>query len=207
MWVGESEKNIKGIFDDYKKEVKQLAKAPILLFNEADAIIGKRQVGAERAVEKMENSIQNIILQEIEQLDGILIATTNLAENMDKAFERRFLYKIQFEKPDLNCRTQIRQAMIPPLNDADASYLAGKDFSGGEIENIARHFTIQTILHGKSENMVNSLAEFCESERMEGSRIKLVLTADAFHGLFLLVSRKRDEQHESSCPYVPRVFA
>lgn len=51
-------------------------------------------MGAERAVEKMENSIQNIILQEIEQLDGILIATTNLAENMDKAFERRFLYKI-----------------------------------------------------------------------------------------------------------------
>ena len=165
-------------------------------------------MGAERAVEKMENCIQNIILQEIEQLDGILIATTNLPENMDKAFERRFLYKIQFEKPDLNCRTQIWQAMIPPLNDADASYLAGKyDFSGGEIENIARHFTIQTILHGKSENMVNSLAEFCESERMEGSRIKLVLTADAFHGLFLLVSRKRDEQHESSCPYVQRVFA
>lgn len=91
MWVGESEKNIKGIFDDYKQKVKQSIKAPILLFNEADAIIGKRQVGAERAVEKMENSIQNIILQEIEQLDGILIATTNLAENMDKAFERRFL--------------------------------------------------------------------------------------------------------------------
>lgn len=173
MWVGESEKNIKGIFDDYKKKVKQLAKAPILLFNEADAIIGKRQVGAERAVEKMENSIQNIILQEIEQLDGILIATTNLSENMDKAFERRFLYKIQFEKPDLNCRTQIWQAMIPPLNDADASYLASKyDFSGGEIENIARHFTIQSILHGQPENMVKSLAEFCESERLEGSRIK-----------------------------------
>lgn len=91
MWVGESEKNIKGIFDDYKQKVKQSVKAPILLFNEADAIIGKRQVGAERAVEKMENSIQNIILQEIEQLDGILIATTNLAENMDKAFERHFL--------------------------------------------------------------------------------------------------------------------
>lgn len=130
-------------------------------------------MGAERAVEKMENSIQNIILQEIEQLDGILIATTNLPENMDKAFERRFLYKIQFEKPDLNCRTQIWQAMIPPLNDADASYLAGKyDFSGGEIENIARHFTIQSILHGQPENMVKSLVEFYENERLEGSRIK-----------------------------------
>lgn len=173
MWVGESEKNIKGIFDDYKKKVKQSTKAPILLFNEADAIIGKRQVGAERAVEKMENSIQNIILQEIEQLDGILIATTNLAENMDKAFERRFLYKIKFEKPDLDCRANIWQSMIPALNATDASYLANKyDFSGGEIENIARHYSIQSILHGKPENLVNSLAEFCESERLEGCKTK-----------------------------------
>ena len=173
MWVGESEKNIKGIFDDYKKKVKQSTKAPILLFNEADAIIGKRQVGAERAVEKMENSIQNIILQEIEQLDGILIATTNLAENMDKAFERRFLYKIKFEKPDLPCRAKIWQSMIPALNATDASYLASKyDFSGGEIENIARHYTIQSILHGKPEKLVNSLAEFCESERLDGNYSK-----------------------------------
>ena len=65
--------------------------APILLFNEADAIFGIRQEGATRAVDKMENSIQNIILQEMEKLDGILIATTNLTTNLDKAFERRFL--------------------------------------------------------------------------------------------------------------------
>lgn len=169
MWVGESEKNIKGIFDDYRKMVKQSAKTPILLFNEADAIIGKRMVGAEKAVDKLENNIQNIILQEIEQLDGILIATTNLAENMDKAFERRFLYKVKFEKPDLQCRLQIWQTMIPSLSDADASFLAARyDFSGGEIENIARHYTIQSILHGKPANMVKSLVGYCDSERLEG---------------------------------------
>lgn len=157
MWVGESEKNIKGIFDDYRKMVKQSAKTPILLFNEADAIIGKRMVGAEKAVDKLENNIQNIILQEIEQLEGILIATTNLAENMDKAFERRFLYKVKFEKPDLHGRLQIWQTMIPSLNDADASFLAARyDFSGGEIENIARHYTIQSILHGKPAVMLKS---------------------------------------------------
>ena len=169
MWVGESEKNIKGIFDDYRKMVKQSAKTPILLFNEADAIIGKRMVGAEKAVDKLENNIQNIILQEIEQLDGILIATTNLAENMDKAFERRFLYKVKFEKPDLHGRLQIWQTMIPSLNDADASFLAAKyDFSGGEIENIARHYTIQSILHGKPADMLKSLVGYCDSERLEG---------------------------------------
>lgn len=168
MWVGESEKNIKGIFDDYRKMVKQSAKTPILLFNEADAIIGKRMVGAEKAVDKLENNIQNIILQEIEQLEGILIATTNLAENMDKAFERRFLYKVKFEMPDLHGRLQIWQTMIPSLNDADASFLAARyDFSGGEIENIARHYTIQSILHGKPAVMLKSLVGYCDSERLE----------------------------------------
>ena len=53
MWVGESEKNIKALFDRYRALVNQLEVAPILLFNEADAIIGKRQEGAERAVDKM----------------------------------------------------------------------------------------------------------------------------------------------------------
>ena len=79
----------------------------------------------------------------MEQLDGILIATTNLAENMDKAFERRFLYKIKFEKPDLLSRSQIWQSMIPQLTPSEAKRLASEyDFSGGEIENIARHHGI-----------------------------------------------------------------
>ena len=88
-WVGDSEKNIKALFDRYRELVKKAKQTPILLFNEADAIIGIRQQGAQRAVEKMENSIQNIILQEMEALDGIMIATTNLQQNLDKAFERR----------------------------------------------------------------------------------------------------------------------
>ncbi|MBP5562334.1 MAG: AAA family ATPase [Muribaculaceae bacterium] len=103
-WVGDSEKNIKAVFDRYRDIVKRSEKAPILLFNEADAIIGARMSGAERAVDKMENSIQNIILQEMENLDGILIATTNLVENLDSAFERRFLYKIRFSAPDAKVR-------------------------------------------------------------------------------------------------------
>ena len=93
-WVGESEKNIKALFDRYHELTKRINPTPILLFNEADAIIGIRRNGADNAVDKMENSLQNIILQEMEQLDGIMIATTNLQQNMDKAFERRFLYKI-----------------------------------------------------------------------------------------------------------------
>ena len=169
MWVGESEKNIKYVFDNYRAKVKENEMTPILLFNEADAVIGKRQEGAERAVDKMENSIQNIILQEMETLDGIMIATTNLAQNMDKAFERRFLYKIKFEKPTLEARMSIWHTMIPSLNEADARVLASKyDFSGGQIENIARHYTIGQILHGDSSNIVDELSGYCDSERLEG---------------------------------------
>ena len=167
-WVGESEKNIKSLFDTYREMVKKSATTPILLFNEADAIINKRMEGAQSAVNKMENSIQNIILQEMENLDGILIATTNLAGNMDKAFERRFLYKIKFEKPTLEARMSIWHAMMPNLDEDVIRALATKyDFSGGQIENIARHYTIGNILHGESEDMMEVLSSYCDSERME----------------------------------------
>ena len=168
MWVGESEKNIKQLFDTYRAKVKENTIAPILLFNEADAIINKRQEGAERAVDKMENSIQNIILQEMETLDGILIATTNLAQNMDKAFERRFLYKIKFEKPTVEARMSMWHEMIPTLKEEDSRVIASKyDFSGGQIENIARHYTIGKILHGESANMVEEISSYCDNERLE----------------------------------------
>ena len=167
-WVGESEKNIKSLFDTYKDKVKKSSIAPILLFNEADAIINKRQEGAEHGVDKMENSIQNIILQEMENLDGIMIATTNLAQNMDKAFERRFLYKIKFEKPALEARMHIWHEMIPTLSDADIKILAEKyDFSGGQIENIARHNAINGILYGDKANSIDSLMVYCDNERLE----------------------------------------
>ena len=175
MWVGESEKNIKQIFDSYRQKVEELKMTPILLFNEADAIIGKRKEGAERAVEKMENTIQNIILQEMETLDGILIATTNLAQNMDKAFERRFLYKVKFTKPTLEARVSIWHEMIPTLSEDETRSLAIKyDFSGGQVENIARHHAIDTILHGSSGNLLETLIRHCDNERLENNDYKKI---------------------------------
>ena len=167
-WVGESEKNIKGLFDNYRELVKKSEVTPILLFNEADAIINKRMEGAQSAVNKMENSIQNIILQEMENLDGILIATTNLAGNMDKAFERRFLYKIKFERPTIEARMSIWHTMMPTLEEDVILTLATKyDFSGGQIENIARHYAINSILHGQSDNIIKVLCSYCDCERLE----------------------------------------
>ena len=175
MWVGQSEKNVKALFDRYREQVKRAKSTPILLFNEADAIIGIRKNGASNAVDKMENSLQNIILQEMEQLDGIMIATTNLQENMDKAFERRFLYKIKFEKPTVEARIHIWHEMIPDLSDMDVQTLASKyDFSGGQIENIARHYTIDSILHDKGEDALSMLIAHCDNERIDEKSVKKI---------------------------------
>ena len=167
-WVGESEKNIKALFDRYREQVKRAKVTPILLFNEADAIIGIRKNGAQSAVDKMENSLQNIILQEMETLDGIMIATTNLQQNLDSAFERRFLYKIKFEKPTEEARVHIWHEMIPDLSTMDVQTLASKyDFSGGQIENIARHYMIDSILHDKSDDALSMLIAHCDHERID----------------------------------------
>lgn len=166
-WVGESEQNIKKLFDDYRSYVKKSEVAPILLFNEADAILGIRQESAERAVDKMENSIQNIILQEMESLEGIMIATTNLTSNLDKAFERRFIYKIEFKRSSVEAKQMIWKSMIPSLSDETALSLAkGYDLSGGQIENVARKCTVEYILSG-NEPSDSQMKEFCESESMD----------------------------------------
>jgi SpoVK/Ycf46/Vps4 family AAA+-type ATPase len=111
-------------------------------------------------------------LQEIENLNGILIATTNLTQNMDKAFERRFLYKIEFEKPTVEARISIWRTLIPELTAQDTRILAEKfDFSGGQIENIARRRTIAKTLSGM-EPSLEKLLEYYNQELSNDKNVK-----------------------------------
>lgn len=166
-WVGESEQNMKKLFEQYRKICESSSIKPILLFNEADAVLGTRMEGAIRAVDKMENALQNIILQEMETFGGIMIATTNLTSNLDKAFERRFLYKVQFCRPTLEAQIKIWQVMLPQMTERDARTLASKfSFSGGEIENISRKYTVSAILSGQEAIDMSMMMEFCQNERI-----------------------------------------
>ena len=165
-YVGDSEKNIRNIFGRYRACCEKCAVKPILLFNEADAIINKRSSNAERSVDKMENAVQNIILEEIEKLDGILIATTNLASNMDSAFERRFIYKVEFHKPDVGTKKLIWQSMINGLDDDDAMVLAKEfDLSGGQIENVTRKQLVDKVLYNELPTL-EKLRGYCTQEGM-----------------------------------------
>jgi len=170
-WVGDTEKNIKEVFDSYRRMCQNSTLAPILLFNEADAVLCKRNEGATGSVDKMENAMQNIILQEMETLDGIMIATTNLTNNLDAAFERRFLYKIEFPKPTANESKHIWHAMLPDLTDDETYTLANTyEFSGGQIENIARKQIVDSILLGTERPTMEAIRSACDTERFNKSK-------------------------------------
>jgi AAA+ superfamily predicted ATPase len=166
MWFGESEKIIKQVFKDYKSYAKSQAIAPILFFNEADAIIAKRKEANSSNTSDTENRIQNILLEEIENFEGILIATSNLVNNMDTAFERRFLFKIEFQKPAVLAKIKIWKLKMPHLSNEDCEILATKfDFSGGQIDNIVRKNEINEILYGTTVDVI-TLLEFCKEETL-----------------------------------------
>jgi len=174
MWFGESEKIIKRIFTDYTDYAKQCELTPILLFNEADAIISKRKDASSSNVAQVENTIQNIILEELENFEGIFFATTNMVDNMDAAFERRFLFKIELKKPDISVKAKIWQSKLSSLSDSEVEILSSNyDFSGGQIDNIVRKSEMHEIINGIAVN-IQDIVEFCKAEKWDNnSRSKI----------------------------------
>ncbi len=169
-WYGESQKLVKGIFTNYRRLCEKEKRKPILLFNEADALLSSRQnihnVSGSSSVAQTENAIQNIILEEMEKLDGILIATTNLTDNLDSAFARRFLFKIEFKQPTAEAKQSIWKSKLEWLADEDCRTLATKfDFSGGEIDNIVRKVVMEEVLHGTRPALAK-IEELCRHEKI-----------------------------------------
>lgn len=166
MWFGESEKIIKKVFADYRRLCEHSKVKPILLFNEADAIFSKRKDVSHGNVTQTENAIQNIILEEMENLDGILVATTNLADNLDAAFERRFLFKVRFDKPTTEAKKSIWQSKLSMLTNDEAMTLAMKyDLSGGQIDNIVRKVIMNEIVKGETPTL-EDLKVLCKEEKL-----------------------------------------
>lgn len=167
---GESERRVKRIFTNYK-EACALAKnkgenIPILLFNEADALLFTRQK-PDVSCADVNNSILDIMLEELETLDGIFIATTNLASNMDSAFERRFLFKIKFENPTLEAKTSIWMNKLSWLDKESATNFAqAYDFSGGQIDNIVRKIALNEVITGERP-AISEIHDMCKSEKIK----------------------------------------
>lgn len=171
-WMGESEKNLRGVFKSYNEAIAKAKEEhrpfPILLLNEADSLVTKR-VSVTQSSDQVQNSMQNILLQEFEATEGIIICTTNLTSNMDDAFERRFLYKVEFNRPGTDVRTRIWQDKLPMLTGDECAQLgADYDFSGGEIENVVRKALIDSALEDE-DVVLAKVVELANQERLKGS--------------------------------------
>lgn len=163
MWFGESEKQVKKIFDNYRNLTQSTSVEPILFINEADGLFSKRlNIGSGSTnTSQTVNTMQNILLQELENFKGILIATTNLTTNIDKAFERRFLFIIGFPRPDQTTREKIWKNRIPELSPKMAKTLAERfDITGGQIDNQIRKLVLKKVTH-KNLNVFDYLTENC----------------------------------------------
>jgi SpoVK/Ycf46/Vps4 family AAA+-type ATPase len=161
-WVGESERKLKQIFTDYKTACERMEVAPILFLNECDQIIGKR-VGIRNSVDQMNNALQNILLEQLEQFQGIMIGTTNLTKNLDPAYDRRFLFKIKIGAPEQLQRQTIWQSKLQFLSEQDCVSLAELSLTGGQIDNISRKCEINQVLTGTYPTLTE-IEKHCEEE-------------------------------------------
>jgi len=168
MYVGESEKNVRKIFDDFKEIASKSKSEPILLLNEADQFLSSRSTSASSSADKMHNQMQNIFLEQIERFDGILIATTNLLENIDSAFSRRFNYKVEFKKPTFKQRIELWKKMLPKNAEYEKKFdieqLAKYELTGGQINLIIKNTAYKVAI---KEKPVFTMSDFIEEIKRE----------------------------------------
>ncbi|MRR14540.1 AAA family ATPase, partial [archaeon] len=164
-WFGESEKKVKQIFDDYAAVRKACDMEPILFINEADGLLSKRiDLGASNeSTDRVTNTMQNVLLQALENFEGILIATTNLTGNLDRAYERRFTFRLNFPRPDKHIRAAIWKEKLPQLSEEETIQLGERfEISGGEIDNQVRQILLRKVLR-KEGDLFSALNESCRN--------------------------------------------
>ena len=134
-WVGQTAKHVASVFRAAERQ------DAVLFFDEADAIAGRRFTAMQAGVEREANAVVNVLLHELETFPGVVIFATNLAANMDPAFERRIRTHIMFEMPDVDARERIWRVQLHPrktplADDVDFRAL-GEAYprSGGDIKN------------------------------------------------------------------------
>lgn len=166
-YVGESEQNVRKIFDTYKNIAANCKQSPILLLNEADQFLSTR-VESSAGADKMHNQMQNIFLEQIEKFSGVIIATTNFLESLDTAFSRRFEYKIEFKKPDYKDRLQIWQKALPKNASFDDEFsvenLANYELSGAQIIMVVKNTALKAAI---SKEGVFKMRDFLDSVQKE----------------------------------------
>jgi hypothetical protein len=173
-YIGESEKNLRRVFDAADES------GAILLFDEADALFGKRSEVRD-SHDRYANLEISYLLQRMEAYRGVAILTTNMQHALDPAFVRRIRFIVQFPFPDATSRTHIWQRVFPratPLGALDFAQLAQLTVSGGVIRNIATH---AAFLAAEEQTPVG-MAHLLAAARGEYAKMEKPLTAAEMRG-------------------------
>jgi SpoVK/Ycf46/Vps4 family AAA+-type ATPase len=168
-YIGETEKNLARAFDAAE------AGHAILLFDEADALFGKRTANVQSSTDRYANMETNYLLQRIERFSGIAILTTNLITSIDPAFQRRIAVHVRFEMPDEETRAQLWERMIPESAPRAGSFdfrTLGRSykFSGGFIRNAVLRAAYLAAAEG-SKIAMSHLSRAAELEAWEMGRV------------------------------------
>jgi ATP-dependent 26S proteasome regulatory subunit len=167
-YIGETEKNLRKVFDAAE------GAAAILLFDEADALFGKRSE-VKDSHDRYANVEVSYLLQRMEAYRGLAILTTNMKGALDQAFLRRIRFVIQFPFPDLAQRAEIWRRIFPkavPAEGLDWERLARLNVSGGHIRNIAMNATFLAAEEGGGITMRHLL----QAARGEYAKLEKPLT-------------------------------
>jgi hypothetical protein len=173
-YIGESEKNLRRVFDAADES------GAILLFDEADALFGKRSEVRD-SHDRYANLEISYLLQRMEAYRGVAILTTNMQHALDPAFVRRIRFIVQFPFPDAPSRTRIWERVFPPatpLGDLDFAQLGQLTVSGGVIRNIATHAAFLAADEQTAVGMPHLLA----AARGEYAKMEKPLTAAETRG-------------------------
>jgi hypothetical protein len=167
-YIGETEKNLRRVFDAAE------AGGAILLFDEADALFGKRSE-VKDSHDRYANIEISYLLQRMETYRGLAILTTNMKEALDEAFLRRIRFVVQFPFPDAAARAEIWQRTFPvatPTAGVDVSKLARLNVAGGNIRNIALYAAFLAADAGVPVGMTHLL----RAARVEYGKLERSLT-------------------------------
>lgn len=164
-YIGETEKNLRRVFDAAE------AGGAILLFDEADALFGKRGE-VKDSHDRYANIEVSYLLQRMEAYRGLAILTTNLKDNLDQAFLRRLRFVVQFPFPDAALRAELWRRAFPgrtPVEGLDIDKLARLNATGAEIRNIALHAAFLASGEGTAVTMKHlrraAIGEFAKAEK------------------------------------------
>ncbi|MGN6108112.1 MAG: ATP-binding protein, partial [Kofleriaceae bacterium] len=164
-YVGETEKRLRRVFEAAE------AGGAVLLFDEADALFGKR-ADIERGTDRWANLEVSYLLQRMESYNGLAILTTNAKDKLDSAFLRRLRFVVEFPFPDVELRAELWRRVIPrdtPTDRLDASKLARLQLTGANIKSVA----INAAFHAASEGSSLAMRHVARAARSELAKREL----------------------------------